>query len=344
MLNLKPRQPKYRQQGFVLILTLFILAAITIAVGYFAERVHQSLQLAQLRQNLNDKLIGINNTRSEILFRVSTTYLSPYGIGQPDNVIALDDRPYAFEGTTVQLQDARGLLNINSVNDDQLFRFLGALDVPGDQRAHLADTLHDYIDADDLRRLQGAESADYAALGLPPPRNRPLISPMELKSIIGWRDMPSLWGDVPVTELVTVSGITAINPNTAPWQVIASLPGATPEMAQAVVARRKLEPINTALLSQMIGAALDTFPPQVIASPSDNIRITQRAIGMPWGIRYNIQLSPFSDISPWQISYFYRIEEKSDSSHPENAAKPSEFEKLPDRSVLPATAPIPSFL
>lgn len=331
---------KQRQQGFVLILTLFILAAITIAAGYFGERVQKSLQLAEMRQLFNDKLVGINNTRSEALFRLSTTYISPYGLGLPKSAIALDDRPYEYEGTSVQFQDARGLLNINGASDDQLRRFLRVMGVPSDQHAHLIDTLRDYVDADDLRRLEGAESADYISAGLPPPRNKPLISPMELKNIIGWRDMPSLWQGVPVTELVTVASVTAINPNTAPWQVLASLPGVTPEIARAIVARRKLDPISVALLSQMSGANLDVFPPQLIAYPSDNFCITQRAIGMPWAIRYNVRLSPFSDISPWQISYYYRIEEKSDSTLANNAVNPSELEKLPARSVLSPTTTI----
>lgn len=329
--------PIQRQQGFVLILTLCILAAITIVAAYFGERVQKSLQLAQLRQVLTDKQIAINNTRSEILFRLGTTYLSSYGLGPQGSEIALDDRPYSNEGTTVQLQDMRGLININFANDGELYSFLGALQVPADQRAHLIDTLRDYIDADDLRRLEGAESAEYAAQGLPPPRNMLLVSPVELKNIIGWRDMPSLWQDPPVTELVGVGGVPLINPNTAPWQVLAALPGVSPQMAKAVVARRKLGPISIALMVQITGANLDTFPPMLIAYPSDHIRITQHAIGMPWAIGYNIQLTPNSTIAPWQVSYYYRLEEKADSANANNVANGSEIPKLPPRSILPAT-------
>lgn len=328
----------------MLILTLCILAAITIVAAFFGERVQKSLQLAQLRQVLSDKQVAINNTRSEILFRLGTTYLSPYGLGPQGGEIALDDRPYSNEGTTVQLQDTRGLININYASDSQLTNFLGAMQVPADQRAHLIDTLHDYIDADDLRRLEGAESAEYAALGLPPPRNLPLVSPMELKNIIGWRDMPSLWQDPPVTEFVDVGGVPTINPSTAPWQVLASLPGVTPEMAKAVVARRKLGPISIALLEKMTGANLDTFPPILIAYPSEHMRIIQRAIGMPWAIGYNVQLTPYSNIAPWQVSYYYRLEEKADSANANSAANGSEIPKLPPRSILPATqAVIPIF-
>ncbi|MDR3482681.1 MAG: type II secretion system protein GspK [Burkholderiaceae bacterium] len=336
-----PRIPK--QQGFVLILTLCILAAITIVAGYFGLRMQQSLQLAQMRQTLNDKQIAISNTRAEILFRLCTTHLSQYGLGVPKGEIALDDRPYANEGTTVQLQDARGLIAINYIDDTQLYNFLGVMQVPVDQRHHLIDTLHDYTDADDLRRLEGAESAEYAAAGLPPPRNMPLVSPFELKSIIGWRDMPSLWQDPSVTEFVSVGAIAPINPNTAPWQVLAALPGVTPALAKAVVARRKLGPIDVALFEQLTGTNQSTFPPQAVAYPSDGVRITQRAIGMPWAIRYNLRLTPLSSISPWQIGYYYRIEDKSDPASANNVANSSEIPQLPARSVVSAAPSVLPF-
>jgi len=334
--------PMRRQQGFVLILTLCILAAILIVAAYFGERVHRSLELAQLRQVLTDKQIALNNTRSEILFRLCTTHLSQYGLGDLGSEIALDDRPYANEGTTVQLQDSRGLISINYVGDDQLYAFLGVMQVPVEQRGHLADTLHDYIDADDLRHLEGAESAEYLEQGLPPPRNMPLVSPMELKSIIGWRDMSSLWQSTPpVTDLVSVEGLGPINPGTAPWQVLASLPGVTPALAQTIVARRKLGPISVDLLEQMTGISLNSFPPKAVNYPSGSLRITQKAIGMPWSIRYNVQLTPLSDISPWQISYYYRVEEnKTDSGSEKNVADGSEIPPLPTKSVLPS---VPTF-
>jgi hypothetical protein len=164
----------------------------------------------------------------------------------------------------------------------------------------------------------------------------PLVSPFELKSIIGWRDMPSLWQDPGITEFVSVGVIAPINPNTAPWQVLAALPGVTPALAKTVVARRKLGPIDVALFEQLTGTNQSTFPPQAVAYPSDSVRITQRAIGMPWAIRYNLRLTPLSSISPWQIGYYYRIEDKSDPASANNVANSSEIPQLPARSVVSA--------
>lgn len=328
----------------MLVLTLWILAAIAIAAGFFGERVQKSLQLAQLRQNLTDKQIGLSNTRAEILFRLGTNYLSPYGLGQKVDGVALDDRRYQAEGTTIQLLDARALINLNVVGDEQLFRLLGALDVPADQRPRLIDTLRDYADDDGLRRLNGAESNEYIARGMAPPRDAALISPMELKNVLGWADTPALWQGVPVTDLTTVGDVVAINPNTAPWQVLASLPGITPEMARAIVARRQLEPLTVAMVDQMAGSNLQQFPPPAIAYPATSMRITQRADGLPWAIRYNVRLTPQSNLSPWQIDYFYRLEEKTG---PGRATKTGDAVTSADTTALPPRPDIvaqPAFL
>lgn len=332
-----------KQEGFVLVLTLLILAAITIFAAYFGERVQKSLQLAQQKQNLNDKQINLYNVRAELLFRLSTEYFTQFGLGPKEQAIALDDRSYSVENTTLQLQDARGLLNLNTVSDERLFRFLGAMEVPADQRNRLIDTLRDYTDEDDLRRLNGAESSDYLKLGLPPPSNAPLVSPLELKSVLGWRDMAPLWKNkITVANLATVGKVTGTNPNTAPWQVLVSLPGVTPEIAQVILARRKLElDVNENFIAQITGANYSTEMGQIAAFPADSMRITQRANGLPWAIRYNVRLTPLSNISPWEIDYFYRLEEKA-----EPAVAPSSIiaENIPPLPPRPNHIPVPAFV
>lgn len=110
----------------------------------------------------------------------------------PASALALDDRPYRTLGDTlVQVQDNRGLLNLNVVDDERLGRFLGVLGVPPERRSALIDALRDYGDEDNLKRLNGAEVAEYAAAGLPPPRNAKLVTPLEARRIYGRRRRPS---------------------------------------------------------------------------------------------------------------------------------------------------------
>lgn len=335
-----------KQDGFVLVLTLLILAAITIFAAYFGERVQKSLQLAQQKQNLSDKQIHLSNVRAEILFRLSTEYFTQYGLGPINQAIALDGRSYSIDDTTLQLQDARGLLNLNTASDERLFRFLGAMEVPADQRSHLIDTLRDYTDSDDLRRLNGAESSDYQKLGLPPPTNLPLLSPLELKNILGWRDMAPLWKNkITVANLTTVGKVFGTNPQTASWQVLAALPGVTHEIANAIIIRRKLESnLNESFITQITGANYSTEMGQIVAFPADSVRITQRATGLPWAIRYNMRLTPLSNISPWEIDYFYRLEENAAPAVAPNSDLAENIPLLPPRpDQITAPTFIPPF-
>lgn len=331
-----------RQRGFVLVMTMWILAAVAIAASYFAERVQKSLQLAAARQNMNDGMLALSDARAELLFRLATTPMTPYGVGNIPSAIALDGRTYAVGNTTVQLQDGRGLFNLNVFGDEQMQRFLGTLGVPSDQRSRLIDSLRDYTDDDDLRRLNGAEAQQYKEMGLEPPRNAPLISPIELRRIIGWRDMSTLWQNEQLLELTNADQGFAINPNTAPWQVLTAIPGVTEDIAKALIERRQIEPISVALLERMLGVQFPIAAPPVWSFPSGSIRITQAANGLPWVLRYNVRLSPTGELAPWEITYSYRLPKKADagpaadpskSQSPSNAPAPP---KLPPRSALPA--------
>lgn len=324
------------QQGFVLVLTIWILAAIAIGAAYFGERVQKSVQLAQQRQGATDALIALSDARAEMLFRLTTTPTSNYGLGDPPQAIALDDRVYRLGRTEVQLQDARGLFNLNHFGDEQMRRFLTTLGVPADRHGSLVDMLRDYEDEDDLQRLNGAEAPQYRQQGLEPPRNAPLLTTAELRRVMGWRELPQFRPGAEAYEWVSVDDVVSFNPNTAPWQVLTMLPGVTEPLARAVVARRQLEPLNTALMSQMLGVELGGALGAVLPFPSDTLRMTLAAPGLPWALRYNVRLTPQGAVSPWQVTYFYRLERHVNAGASPDASDPP---VLPPRVVLPASSP-----
>jgi len=314
------------QRGFVLVATLWILAVITIAASYFAERVSRSIALAQQKQETTEQLIEFANTRADILYRLGTIRLSFYGLGsQP--AIALDDRPYRGSGEDiVRLQDNRGLLNLNFMERNMMPRLLGQLGVPIEKRDALIDTLSDYVDTDDLRRLNGAEKSEYASLGLPPPPNDWLASPYQLRSIIGWRDQPELLERL--LRLVATGRVFGLNPNTAPPEVLASLPGGSRETAAAVVKMRNEKPMYHG--TPLPGFTAGVMDPEFLYFfPSDSIRITQQSKTLPWAVQYCLTLTPRSERAPWRVDYHV----KTALTYPsENADK---IQKLPAQAPAP---------
>jgi len=331
-----PSHTTSKQRGFVLVLTLWVMVIVAIAAGYFAERVARSVQLAQQSRQNSQAMIDMSGTRAEMLYRLSTTSMTEYGLGRGNTTLNLDNRAYHGLGKTlVRLQDNRGLLNLNQTDDDRLQRLLGLLGIAAEQRGHLVDTLRDFIDADKLHRLNGAEDEEYLALNLPPPANRNLVTPWEAKRIIGWRDAPQLWENGRLNELTTTSLSVGINPNTAPVEVLVTLPGVSEEIAQAILTRRKLAPINAVQFAEITATQIQPFGMQVITLPSDAVRITQSAQVLHWASQYNITLTPNGKDSPWRIDYYSRVGINHDDF--------TEAAELPLRSTAPPDK-APAFL
>ena len=250
-----------------------------------------------------------------------------------------------------QLQDVGGLLDLNTAADGQLLQLLNGLAVPNDTGRALIDALRDYVDADDLRRLNGAEAAQYRALHLPDPRNEPLQSPLELREVYGWAAQTSLWRSGNLLELVTTDGGARVNVNTAPFGVLVTLPGVSPEAARAIIEHREIELISPAWMDRMLGTRYDTIPSLLLTVPLAAVRVTQRVPGLPWGIRYNVELTPKGSTAPWKITYFYRLEDLQPEPGPDknSAARPassspapahaSDPPRLPPRAAQPSSAP-----
>ena len=78
----------------------------------------------------------------------------------------------------------------------------------------------DYEDQDDLYRLNSMEREGYAKLGLPPPSNLPLVTPMELLRIPGWREALAGMSGRGINATITTEATTLINVNTAPAEVL----------------------------------------------------------------------------------------------------------------------------
>ena len=291
------------ERGFVLVLTLWVMAIVAIAAAYFSEKVSTAVELAEKSRQNAQAAIDLASSRAEILYRLTTTSMTVEGLGRGNAVIALDNRPYrALGDTQVRLQDTRGLFNLNQTPDDRLLRFLGLMGIPAEQRNHLLDTLRDYTDADKLERLNGAEEPQYLARGLLPPTNNALATPMEVRRVIGWRDATPLWQNNRFIDIVSTSTAMGLNPNTAPAEVLTTLPGVTDAIAKNLISQRGQALIqHQAQLAAITGIAEQALDMQIFVLPGDTIRITQSASGVQWGLQYSVTITPNSNNGPWRF-------------------------------------------
>lgn len=132
--------------------------------------------------------------------------------------------PGAF---SYRISDEEARLNLNAAPPDRVDRLLTGLGLDKQARDVINDSLQDWKDADDLSRVNGAESTDFY-LKLPVPyraRNGALQDTAELLQIRGIT--PEIYrgekGHPSLADLVTVVGRDTVNMNTAPAPVLKAL-------------------------------------------------------------------------------------------------------------------------
>ena len=136
----------------------------------------------------------------------------------------------------LSIADESARLPVNTASEAELQRLLFALGVPQLRGIDVAAAIADWIDPDELHRLNGAEWDDYYAdqPAQVHPANGPLADLSELRQIRGI--------DAELFErlerLLTVETESRVNLNSAPKPVLAALPGLTDEAVQVILSAR----------------------------------------------------------------------------------------------------------
>ncbi len=298
-----------RQDGFILAATLIVIAILAAGAAYFAARVETMQEGAFHLQAGAEAERDAHTSRQMLLFAFATEPRSGNALLAPDGALVLDGRPYAIgEHTQISVQDERGLLNVNVTREQDLRRFLAALGLPLERQSRLIDTLADYIDIDDLKRINGAERADYDKAGLAPPANDFLVSHDELKRIPGWvelfGDLHRVGGQAAVDRVLRLFGADrtgGINVNTAPREVLRAVGGLDPRRIEALLVQRKLTPFVTlAQLLPFANGPLDDENTQLVGASS--LRVTHSRDDLPFLLECRLVLTPSAIDVPVQAN------------------------------------------
>jgi type II secretory pathway component PulK len=190
-----------------------------------------------------------------------------------DREVILDGRPYKVPGTSaiVAIQDEAGLVNLNDPEERitaELLRLAGA-----PQSRDLAARLADFVDADDARRLSGAESADYLRSGEPVPPNAALRDVRQSFAVLGWSALPD-----DAMRLVRENGAALspgawLNPNTATEVALRAALGIDAKAAAKVIAQREAGLLLTREEVLALAGGPDS-PVRVRASPGRSFALS----------------------------------------------------------------------
>ncbi len=148
----------------------------------------------------------------------------------------------APKGINVRIYDLSGKINIARLDQSKLRKLLEQQMGDGNKKiSELVDAWFDWTDANNLKRLNGAEEDYYRKKDKPyEPRNGALPSVDEIRLIKGFED---LFTGIELNSVFTLWGNMggAVNPNAASREVLLMLPGMSEKLADKLIKARKIQ-------------------------------------------------------------------------------------------------------
>jgi hypothetical protein len=343
-----------RASGFVLAITLWLLAGMAVVVGLMTLWALDEVRTATGERIRVEDRLAMVSTRETVLYLAATRdltlgglpvrplgdderamrLLDEFGAFRRDPLgdeLRLDSRPYAgIGGTAFALQDEAGLFPVVWPQDADLDRFLEAQGAEEQQIPRLRDALLDYIDRDALRRLSGAEEREYRQAGQPAPPDRRLRLPDEALRVLGWSELPLETRDA-LADRVTTFYTGAVNLNTMPSGLLATWIPGCPDKCEALMLLRDRRPfsssrdVQTLLAIRLPGDDLINY--RYLAS--EYLRLTFWGhSGTAW--RMHVRLTPLADeAAPWAVLAAYPVSRPSDAAR----AQSTDSDLFPDAAA-----------
>ena len=300
---------KYRSRGFALAAVLWLMAGLSIVVALVADAAKTSAErVAQLRER-TEFIRGALSGRAQAEYWLSAARPRINDFFDGSASVLADGTPYQTNANNIQsIQDHGGLINIRTINRELTTQYLQYCGVPPEKTSYLLDALEDYTDSDDLQRINGAERDTYAAAGLPPPRNGPLLSEEEVWEVYGWAVYRDRFKANGCINGFSIHGQTnmlgySLNLATAPAAVLSAAGLNDESIKDLMAARDDLQNTaervaqNNELLGStgMFGGAGGKQVQKVL-------RVVHRHPTGPWRMTYTLILDPESDDSPWSVT------------------------------------------
>ena len=311
-----------RAGGFVLVASLWVLAALTLLATYIdgvtansvarATAARQALAAELDRRNTEITLIYLlatnrKNHRASIidLEQRFVEFIDQELPRVGDAEVALNGQAYAGLGNIrFAVQDEAGLVPVNSPQAPLLAAMLRHVGVSTQDASRIVARVTDYVDLDADLTLNGAERFDYTRRGLPAPPNWLMASHLELKKVLGVEQMVTNDQWQRLRPVLTMRQGVGLNVNTMPPQLIAALLDADDRAVDEILAHSVDGPLQADRIMQLAGWRATLDPEELRTLPADHLRI---ATWRPGGAVHiaGIHLTPYVDGSPFRRDYRY---------------------------------------
>ncbi len=273
-----------RQSGIAIIMVLWLTIMLTVIASGFAFSMRSealsarnALSLAQARTAADG---GIERLAYELTRPRMTASWTADGVEH-----AWKDGDVSVSGSAV---DESARIDVNSAPEALLrglIEHVGGTDQ--ETAARITDAIQDWRDADELRRPNGAEAADYQSAGLKQkPSNAPFETVSEVSRVMGVT--PAIYARI-ADSLTVHSRQPGINAMLASRDVLLALPAATPELVDAYLQQRadarasKLPVPPFPAAASFVAGAVPVWHIRTAAIAPDGVTFVREAVIRPSG-------------------------------------------------------------
>ena len=242
------------QNGIALLMVLWVLTILTVIVFSFSYMARTETYAAlSFGHTVEKKFLaeaGIERGIAELFYINENKNKTPAVAGS--EVWRTDGRPYKILTDngyyTIGIMNEGGKVDINTTPELILRNLLLNLGLNLDNVDIIVDSVMDWKDSDDLRRLHGAEDDYYMSLPDPYKTKNANVETLEELLLVKGMTPEILYGTEGkkgIIDFLTVnSKMTKININAAPKEVLSAIPGITPELADSIIAIRETQEIQ----------------------------------------------------------------------------------------------------
>lgn len=293
------------QKGIALLLVLWVMTLLMVIVFSFSLLAKTEINSTiHFKESIEKKFYaeaGIQRAIMELFYKLENKNI-PLEFEETEPW-KTDGTPYSVEFGdgffSVRITDESGKVDINKTPEIILRNLLINLGVSQDDTDIIVDSIMDWKDSDDLYRLHGAESDYYMSLRNPyKAKNAPFDTVEELLLVRGMTP-EILYGDNErkgLIDFITVhSNKNTINIRSAPREVLASIPGMTMDLAQAIIDFRENNELeDPSEIQSIVGENFPVFSKYVDTMDSDSFTIEssgyRTATEAPYTIRATVTL------------------------------------------------------
>jgi general secretion pathway protein K len=286
------------------LLTIWVLALLSVIVGEFCHAMRTEVNITR---NFKEKTEAYYVSRAGLmqavaeLIRIETTpalIVADEAMKPEDDEekidwrinVAISDIPFGTGAFSVRIGNEAGKININKADENLLKMMLNKFDLDDGEKDIIVDSILDWRDIDDLRRLHGAEDEYYQSLPEPyHARNDDFESVEELLLVkgitpeifhAGLKDFVTVFGekgsDAPVqirrrraARSTGAFSYNKININYASQAMLHALPQMTEELVQEIVKFRKEKDLTMPDVLEIVGAGAYTEMAPFITTAGD---------------------------------------------------------------------------